>query len=74
MAALMTFGWCLQIGLGIPVDFTVADDFFKKAADSNDADGLNSFECCLEGGQDVDVNIELAVRYRKRSGKSKTLN
>jgi TPR repeat protein len=40
-------GWCLQNGRGIPVDFTVAAECFKKAADSGDADGINCFGCCL---------------------------
>jgi TPR repeat protein len=61
------FGWCLQTGLGIPIDFTVAAEFSKKAADSNDADGLNSFGCCLEQGQGVDVDIDLAVRYYRKA-------
>jgi TPR repeat protein len=54
-------------GLGIPVDFTVAAEFFKKAADSGDADGLNSFGCCLEQGQGVDADIDLEVRFYRKA-------
>jgi TPR repeat protein len=57
----------LQTGLGIPIDFTVAAEFLKKAADSNHADGLNSFECCLEQGQSVDEDIDFAVRYYRKA-------
>jgi TPR repeat protein len=63
------FGWCLHTGFGIPIDFTIAAEFFKKAADLNDADGLNSFGCCLEQGQGVDVNIDLAVGYYRKAAK-----
>jgi TPR repeat protein len=60
-AASACFGRCLETGLGIPVDFTVAAEFFKKAADSDDANGMNSFGCCLERGQGVDPDIDWAV-------------
>lgn len=55
------FGWCLQTGRGIPIDFTIAADF-------DGASGINSFGCCLECGQGVDTNIGLGVRYYRRSG------
>jgi TPR repeat protein len=57
------FAWCLQTGRGIPIDFTVAAEFFKKAADSNDANGLNGFGCCLERGEGVDPDIDRAISY-----------
>jgi TPR repeat protein len=34
-----------------------------KVATLGDAAGANSFDCCLERGEDVDSNIELAVQY-----------
>jgi hypothetical protein len=43
-------GWCLDSGKGVPVDVTVAAEFFKKTSDANDADGANSFGCGLERG------------------------
>jgi TPR repeat protein len=61
------FGWCLQMGLGIPIDFTIAAEFLKKSADSDDADGANSFGCCLEQGRGVDANIDLAIRYYRKA-------
>jgi TPR repeat protein len=53
----------LQTGRGIPVDFTVAAECFKKAADSNDADGINGFGRCLECGDGIDPDIHRAVFY-----------
>jgi TPR repeat protein len=61
-------GWCLDAGKGVPVDFTIAAEFFKKACDSNDADGLNSFCYYVERGEDIDENIEHAVFYYRKAG------
>jgi TPR repeat protein len=61
------FGWCLQTGRGIPIDFTVAAEFFKKAADLNDADDINSFGCCFERGEGVDSDIDWAVWHYRRA-------
>jgi hypothetical protein len=33
------YGWFLYAGKGVPVDFTVAAEFFKKTSDSDDTDG-----------------------------------
>jgi TPR repeat protein len=63
------FGWCLQTGFGIPIDFTVAAEFLRKAADSDDVDGMNSFGCCLERGEGVDANIDWAVSYYRKAAK-----
>jgi TPR repeat protein len=53
------FGWCLQTGRGIPIDFTGAAEFLsKKAAESNDADGMNSFGCRSERSQAIDQDID----------------
>jgi TPR repeat protein/serine/threonine protein kinase len=62
-AAAASLGWCLQLGRGIPIDFITAAECFKKAADSNDPDGINSFGCCLERGQGVDLDIDRAVSH-----------
>jgi hypothetical protein len=59
----------LQTGRGVPVDFTIAAEFFKKAADSHDVDAMNSFGCCLEQGKGVDINTDLAVSYYRRAAK-----
>jgi TPR repeat protein len=61
------FGWRLQIGCSVPIDFTIAAEFFKKAADSNYPDGSNSFGCCLEQGQGVDIDIDWATSYYQRA-------
>jgi TPR repeat protein len=46
---------------------TAAAAFFKKAADFDDPDDINSFGCCLERGQSVDKDIDWAVRYYRRA-------
>jgi hypothetical protein len=51
----------------MPIDFTVAAEFQKKAADSGDADGANGFGGCQELGQGVDVNIYSAMSYYERA-------
>jgi TPR repeat protein len=66
-AASTCFGWCLQSGRGIPVEITVAAEFFKRAADLDDVDGVNSFGCCLEQGQGVDPDIDEAASYYRRA-------
>jgi TPR repeat protein len=60
-------GWRLQTGGAISIDFTVAADCFKKAADSNDADGRDGFGCCLERAEDIDPDIHHAVFYYRRA-------
>jgi hypothetical protein len=59
-------GWCWQARKGVPIDFTVAAEFFKKAADSKDGCSANSFDCCLECGKGVDEDMELTVRFIAR--------
>jgi TPR repeat protein len=59
-------GWCWRAGKGFPIDFTVAAEFFKKAADLNNGWGANSFGCCLECGKGVDKDMELAIRYYRK--------
>jgi TPR repeat protein len=56
-AGSVCFGCCLQLGLGIPIDFTIAAELLKRAAYFDDKNGLNSFSCCLEQGRDVDIDI-----------------
>jgi hypothetical protein len=53
----------LQTGRGIPIDFTVAANCFKKPADSNGADGIDGFGCCLERGEGMDPGIHDVVFY-----------
>jgi TPR repeat protein len=60
-------GWCWQVGKGVPIDFTIAAEFFAKAADLNDGCGANSFGCCLELGRGVPKNMELAVQYYRKA-------
>jgi TPR repeat protein len=57
------FAQSCRSGLGIPIDFTIAAEFFQRAADSGNAEGENSFGCCLERGEGINQNIELAVQY-----------
>jgi TPR repeat protein len=51
----------------VPLDFTVAAEFFQKAAALDNADAANRFGCCLEKGEGVEPNIELAVQYYRRA-------
>jgi TPR repeat protein len=53
----------LHTGRGIPVDFIVASEFFKRAADSKNVDAMNIFGRCLERGQGVHPNIDKAILY-----------
>jgi TPR repeat protein len=62
-AGAFHFGRCCQSGRGIPVDVAVSAQFFRKATESGNADGGNSFGCCLELGEGINSNIELAVKY-----------
>jgi TPR repeat protein len=57
----------LPEGRGIPVDFTVAAECFKRAAGSDDADGVNCFGCCLERGHRVDPDPDRAVAQYRRA-------
>jgi TPR repeat protein len=50
----------------VPVDFTVAVEFFRKAADLGHADSPNSLGCCLERGNEGEADTELAVRYHRK--------
>jgi TPR repeat protein len=61
------FGWCLQTSRGISVDVTFAAECFKRAADSDDVDGINCFGCCLERGVGVDPDSDRATSYYQRA-------
>jgi TPR repeat protein/serine/threonine protein kinase len=61
--AAVCWGWCFRTGLGVPIDFTIAAELFIRAADSQEANGSNSFGCCLERGDGVAVDIEMAAIY-----------
>jgi TPR repeat protein len=66
-AGAACLGWCSRTGSGIPMDFNVAAECFKQAADSNDAAGVNGFGCCLERGEGIDPDIRRAVFYYRRA-------
>jgi TPR repeat protein len=57
------YGRCHQTGRGIPLDFTLAADYFQKKADPNNPVGASNFDCCLEKGEGIDKDIDRAVRY-----------
>jgi TPR repeat protein len=59
------YGWLLQTGKGVPIDFTVAAEFLRRSADCDEPNGVSSFGACLEQGQGVDVDVLMAVRYYK---------
>jgi TPR repeat protein len=48
--------------MGVPINFTVAAEFLKKAADLDDGYCANSFGCCLECDEGVDEDMPLAVK------------
>jgi TPR repeat protein len=58
-----SFGWCLRTGKGVPIDLTLAAEFFQIAADFGDPDGANSLGVCLELGEGIEADIDLAVWY-----------
>jgi TPR repeat protein/serine/threonine protein kinase len=60
------YGRCCQTGRGVPVDFTVAAEFFQRSA--NSFIGANSFGCCLERGQGIESDIDRAVQYYRMAG------
>jgi TPR repeat protein len=61
------YGRCCQTGRGIPVDFTVAAEFFQLSADCDNPVGANSFGYCLEKGEGVEQDINRAVRYYRNA-------
>jgi TPR repeat protein len=66
-SASACYGWCLQNGRGIPVDFTEAAEFFQRTADRDNADGANSFDVCLELGRGIEKDIERSVFYYSKA-------
>jgi TPR repeat protein len=52
-------GRCCSIGRGIPIDFTLAAEFFLRAADSGDLDGERGFGCYVERDKGVDATLNL---------------
>jgi TPR repeat protein len=58
-----SYGWCLQHGIGVAINFTEAAAFFQKAADYDNSDGANSFGICLEHGLGVDRDVRRSVLY-----------
>jgi TPR repeat protein len=57
------YGRWYQTGRGIPVDFTLAAEYFQKAEDPDNPIGSNDFSCCLERGEGLNKDINRAVRY-----------
>jgi hypothetical protein len=45
----------------------VAAEFLKKPAGSNDGCAANSCGCCLECGKGFDEDMELAIRYYRKT-------
>jgi TPR repeat protein len=66
-AAISSDGWCSQSGTEIPVDFTIAAELFTRSADSNEANGANSFASFLERRQGVATDMIEAVLYCERA-------
>jgi serine/threonine protein kinase len=47
----------------VPVDSTVAVEFFQRAADMGDSNAANTLGACLECGDGIEPNIQRAARY-----------
>jgi TPR repeat protein len=45
-AGAFHFGRCCESGGGVPIDFTIAAEFFRRVTDLGVADSANSFGCC----------------------------
>jgi TPR repeat protein len=57
-----TCAQCCQTGRGIPVDITVAAEFFHKSADSNTTSGRG-----FRPGEGLEADIKQAVWYYRRT-------
>jgi TPR repeat protein len=42
------FGVCLEFGISVEDDLTIAGDYFTGAADQADSEGLNNLGFCFE--------------------------
>jgi hypothetical protein len=51
----------------VPIDFTVAAEFFQTAANSGDSNGANSIGVCLERGEGVETDIDRAFSYYQKA-------
>jgi TPR repeat protein len=60
-------GWCFHDGRAVPIDFTVAAEFFQRAANCGDSNGANSIGVCFECGKGVEADIDRAVFYYERA-------
>jgi hypothetical protein len=54
----------------VAVDFAVAIEFLKRAADSDRHDGANSWDACLEMGEGIEAQTEGITTWpnKKESG------
>jgi TPR repeat protein len=59
------YGWLLQNGIGVPINFTESYEFFQIAANGGNADGANCLALCLDQGIGIDKDpARAAVYYR----------
>jgi TPR repeat protein len=65
------YGWLLQNGIGIPINFTESCEFFQKAADGRNADGANCLAICLDRGIGIDQDIARAASYYRFAASQK---
>jgi TPR repeat protein len=61
------YGWCLLTGMGVPLDFTLAAEFFQTAAYAGDRNGENGFGACLERGEGIAPDMQRALFYYRRA-------
>jgi TPR repeat protein len=57
-SARACYGWCLQIGCGVPINFTEAVEVFQKATDGGNPDGANRLAGCFDLGRGLEKDTE----------------
>jgi hypothetical protein len=60
-----SFGICLERGIGVCSNVTLAVRYYKRAAAHGDPDGANNLGFCLEHGRGVKQDIHAAVECYK---------
>jgi TPR repeat protein len=68
--ACACYGWCLQQGRGVPVNFTEAAELFQRSAEGGDSFGANGIGVCLETGRGIECQRCDSVSYFRQSAKA----
>jgi TPR repeat protein len=65
------YGWFLQNGIGVPINFTESCEFLQRAADGGNVDGANGLAICLERGSGIDKDTARAASYYRFAASQK---